>query len=209
MVPPAQIPPDTRHHGTSSAIEFAVRGSASSMSWCWAMRCAAASGRWSRPRQRLRRLRLSLDLDRDCPRGARSCRARAFGPPARGDHPRRRAGRRPQQPSEPDELPLDRREGRSRHAQAARLVVQHDRRPALCLQSGDGYVRARRGNFGRPDHRQGHGIVGDQARTPARRCRRQEAGFFFSSPSPGGEKDYFTHSSSGTAARPGHCSRPL
>jgi carbonic anhydrase len=26
MVPPAQIPPDTRHHGTSSAIEFAVRG---------------------------------------------------------------------------------------------------------------------------------------------------------------------------------------
>ena len=26
MVPPAQYPPDTRHHGTSSAIEFAVRG---------------------------------------------------------------------------------------------------------------------------------------------------------------------------------------
>jgi len=26
MVPPAQFPPDTRHHGTSSAIEFAVRG---------------------------------------------------------------------------------------------------------------------------------------------------------------------------------------
>ncbi len=26
MVPPAQIPPDARHHGTSSAIEFAVRG---------------------------------------------------------------------------------------------------------------------------------------------------------------------------------------
>ena len=26
MVPPAQLPPDTRHHGTSSAIEFAVRG---------------------------------------------------------------------------------------------------------------------------------------------------------------------------------------
>jgi len=26
MVPPAQFPPDTRQHGTSSAIEFAVRG---------------------------------------------------------------------------------------------------------------------------------------------------------------------------------------
>ncbi|WP_422001407.1 carbonic anhydrase [Reyranella sp.] len=26
MVPPAQYPPDERHHGTSSAIEFAVRG---------------------------------------------------------------------------------------------------------------------------------------------------------------------------------------
>ena len=26
MVPPAQYPPDTRHHGTSAAIEFAVRG---------------------------------------------------------------------------------------------------------------------------------------------------------------------------------------
>lgn len=26
MVPPAQFPPDTRHHGTSAAIEFAVRG---------------------------------------------------------------------------------------------------------------------------------------------------------------------------------------
>jgi carbonic anhydrase len=26
MVPPAQLPPDTRHHGTSAAIEFAVRG---------------------------------------------------------------------------------------------------------------------------------------------------------------------------------------
>lgn len=26
MVPPAQEPPDTRHHGTSAAIEFAVRG---------------------------------------------------------------------------------------------------------------------------------------------------------------------------------------
>lgn len=26
MVPPAQFPPDQRHHGTSSAIEFAVRG---------------------------------------------------------------------------------------------------------------------------------------------------------------------------------------
>ncbi|MBM3647761.1 MAG: carbonic anhydrase [Alphaproteobacteria bacterium] len=26
MVPPAQWPPDTRHHGTSAAIEFAVRG---------------------------------------------------------------------------------------------------------------------------------------------------------------------------------------
>lgn len=26
MVPPAQLPPDKRHHGTSSAIEFAVRG---------------------------------------------------------------------------------------------------------------------------------------------------------------------------------------
>jgi len=26
MVPPAQIPPDERHHGTSAAIEFAVRG---------------------------------------------------------------------------------------------------------------------------------------------------------------------------------------
>jgi carbonic anhydrase len=26
MVPPAQFPPDARHHGTSSAIEFAVRG---------------------------------------------------------------------------------------------------------------------------------------------------------------------------------------
>jgi carbonic anhydrase len=26
MVPPAQFPPDMRHHGTSSAIEFAVRG---------------------------------------------------------------------------------------------------------------------------------------------------------------------------------------
>lgn len=26
MVPPAQYPPDMRHHGTSSAIEFAVRG---------------------------------------------------------------------------------------------------------------------------------------------------------------------------------------
>jgi carbonic anhydrase len=26
MVPPAQIPPDARHHGTSAAIEFAVRG---------------------------------------------------------------------------------------------------------------------------------------------------------------------------------------
>jgi carbonic anhydrase len=26
MVPPAQYPPDKRHHGTSSAIEFAVRG---------------------------------------------------------------------------------------------------------------------------------------------------------------------------------------
>ncbi|MSP77426.1 MAG: carbonic anhydrase [Rhodospirillaceae bacterium] len=26
MVPPAQVPPDARHHGTSSAIEFAVRG---------------------------------------------------------------------------------------------------------------------------------------------------------------------------------------
>ncbi|UYN93980.1 MAG: carbonic anhydrase [Enhydrobacter sp.] len=26
MVPPAQLPPDQRHHGTSAAIEFAVRG---------------------------------------------------------------------------------------------------------------------------------------------------------------------------------------
>ncbi len=26
MVPPAQFPPDARHHGTSAAIEFAVRG---------------------------------------------------------------------------------------------------------------------------------------------------------------------------------------
>ena len=26
MVPPAQLPPDERHHGTSSAIEYAVRG---------------------------------------------------------------------------------------------------------------------------------------------------------------------------------------
>ena len=26
MVPPAQLPPDARHHGTSSAIEYAVRG---------------------------------------------------------------------------------------------------------------------------------------------------------------------------------------
>jgi carbonic anhydrase len=26
MVPPAQVPPDRRHHGTSAAIEFAVRG---------------------------------------------------------------------------------------------------------------------------------------------------------------------------------------
>src|SRR5260370_34069393 len=26
MVPPAQLPPDQRHHGTSSAIEYAVRG---------------------------------------------------------------------------------------------------------------------------------------------------------------------------------------
>ena len=26
MVPPAQLPPDARHHGTSAAIEFAVRG---------------------------------------------------------------------------------------------------------------------------------------------------------------------------------------
>src|SRR5215831_19041434 len=26
MVPPAQYPPDDRHHGTSAAIEFAVRG---------------------------------------------------------------------------------------------------------------------------------------------------------------------------------------
>ena len=26
MVPPAQFPPDARHHGTSSAIELAVRG---------------------------------------------------------------------------------------------------------------------------------------------------------------------------------------
>ena len=26
MVPPAQIPPDRRHHGTSAAIEYAVRG---------------------------------------------------------------------------------------------------------------------------------------------------------------------------------------
>jgi len=26
MVPPAQMPPDERHHGTSSAIEYAVRG---------------------------------------------------------------------------------------------------------------------------------------------------------------------------------------
>ena len=26
MVPPAQVPPDARHHGTSAAIEFAVRG---------------------------------------------------------------------------------------------------------------------------------------------------------------------------------------
>src|SRR5258708_26480007 len=26
MVPPAQLPPDRRHHGTSSAIEYAVRG---------------------------------------------------------------------------------------------------------------------------------------------------------------------------------------
>ena len=26
IVPPAQIPPDARHHGTSAAIEFAVRG---------------------------------------------------------------------------------------------------------------------------------------------------------------------------------------
>jgi carbonic anhydrase len=26
MVPPAQLPPDKRHHGTSAAIEFAVRG---------------------------------------------------------------------------------------------------------------------------------------------------------------------------------------
>ncbi|MFI5002296.1 MAG: carbonic anhydrase [Reyranellales bacterium] len=26
MVPPAQLPPDTRHHGTSAAIEYAVRG---------------------------------------------------------------------------------------------------------------------------------------------------------------------------------------
>ncbi|MGQ0584064.1 MAG: carbonic anhydrase [Reyranella sp.] len=26
MVPPAQVPPDERHHGTSAAIEFAVRG---------------------------------------------------------------------------------------------------------------------------------------------------------------------------------------
>jgi len=26
MVPPAQYPPDSRHHGTSAAIEFAVRG---------------------------------------------------------------------------------------------------------------------------------------------------------------------------------------
>ena len=26
LVPPAQLPPDQRHHGTSAAIEFAVRG---------------------------------------------------------------------------------------------------------------------------------------------------------------------------------------
>ena len=26
MVPPAQLPPDARHHGTSAAIEYAVRG---------------------------------------------------------------------------------------------------------------------------------------------------------------------------------------
>jgi carbonic anhydrase len=42
MVPP-QFPPDTRHHGTSSAIEFAVRRLASG-TWCWAMRCAGGIG---------------------------------------------------------------------------------------------------------------------------------------------------------------------
>ena len=145
MVPPASIPPDQRHHGTSAAIEFAVRGlECRACRGVWVMRCAAASPRWST-------VASSAYADYDYLATWTSIAQERARPRGRGSSTvgsRDEIVRAVEQAAVVNSVanlmgfPLDRRAGRRRHAAAARLVVQPDRGPALCFQSVARPVRA-------------------------------------------------------------------
>ena len=136
MVPPALDPPDNQQHGTSAAIEYAVRGLG--VEHIVILGHALCGG-----------IAALVDGDKGAFAdfdylstwtGDRAGRARPRGRETEGplegrDRARGRAGRRRELGAESDELSVARREGEGRHARAARLVVQSHQGPALRLQS--------------------------------------------------------------------------